>query len=66
MRRRRVTVFRHASQDICEQNTHADFTVKLAHPVDLGSTSNWEMGVCKFCVPPRRQYTKAPPLYIVT
>jgi len=36
-----------ASRDIYEQNTYADFTVKLAKPIDLSSTSNWELGVCE-------------------
>ena len=40
-----VTIFSNASRDIYEQNMHADFMVKLAQPVDLGSTSNWEVGL---------------------
>ena len=40
-----MTIFSNASRDIYDQNTHADFTVKLA--IDLGSTSNWEVGVCE-------------------
>jgi len=39
-----VTLFNNASRDIYEQNTHADFTVELAQTVDLGATSNWEVG----------------------
>ena len=50
-----VILFRNASRDIYEQNKHADFTVKLAHAVDLGSTSNWEVWPVKFRVSPRRQ-----------
>jgi len=42
-----VTLFSNASRDMYEQNTHADFTVKLAQPVDLGSTSYWEVGLCE-------------------
>jgi len=42
-----VTLLSNASRDIYEQNTHADYTVKLAQPIDLGSTSNWEVGVCE-------------------
>jgi len=42
-----VTLLSNASRDIYEQNTHADFTVKLAHPLDLGSASNWDVGVCE-------------------
>ena len=36
-----------ASRDIYDLNTHADFTVKLAQLIDLGSTSKWEVGVCE-------------------
>jgi len=42
-----VNLLSNASWDIYEQNSYADFTVKLAQPIDLGSTSNWEVGVCK-------------------
>jgi len=41
------TILSNASRDIYDQNTHADFTVKLAQPIDLGTTSNWEVGVCE-------------------
>ena len=41
-----VTLLSNVSRDIYEQNTHPDFTVKLAQPVDLGATSNWEVGLC--------------------
>jgi len=41
-----VTLFNYAWRDIYEQNTHADFSVKLTQPVDLGSTSNWEVVDC--------------------
>jgi len=42
-----VTLLSNALWDIYDQNTHADFTVKLAQPIDLGSTSKWEVGVCE-------------------
>ena len=42
-----VTVLSNASRDIYDQNTHADFTVKLAQPIDLGTTSKWELWVCE-------------------
>jgi len=42
-----VTLLSNASRDIYEQNTYEDFTVNLAQPIDLGSTSNWEVGVCE-------------------
>jgi len=34
-----VTLFSNASRDIYEQNTHDDFTVKQAQPVELLWTS---------------------------
>jgi len=40
-----VTLPSTASRDIYDLNTHANFTVKLAQPIDLGSTSKWEVGV---------------------
>jgi len=42
-----VTLLSNASRDIYDLNTHADFTVKLAQPIDLGTTSKWELWVCE-------------------
>jgi len=42
-----VTVLNNVSRDIYDMNTHADFTVKLAQPIDLDTTSKWEVGVCE-------------------
>jgi hypothetical protein len=42
-----VTLFSNSSQEMYENNTHADFTVKLSRPVDLGTSPNWEVGVCE-------------------
>ena len=56
-----VTLLNNASRDIYEQNTHADFTVKLAQPVDVVSTSSWEVGLCEisFSSPPMAEDTTA-------
>jgi len=58
-----VTLFRNAWRDIYEQDTHADFTVKLAQPVDLVSTSNWEEWLCEISCssppPPMEEETTA-------
>jgi len=56
-----VTLFSNASRDIYEQNTHADFTVKFAQPVDLGATSNWEVGLFEIpcSSPPMEEETLA-------
>jgi len=42
-----VTMFSNASREIYENNKHADFTVKLSRPIDLGTSTNWEVGVCE-------------------
>jgi len=42
-----VTLLSNASRDIYDLNTHADFTVKLDQPIDLGTTCKWEVGVCE-------------------
>jgi len=42
-----VTLLSTASREIYDLNTHADFMVKLVQPIDLGSTSKWEVGVCE-------------------
>jgi len=42
-----VRLFSSASREIYENNTHADFTVKLSRPIDLGTYTNWEVGVCE-------------------
>jgi len=56
-----VTLFSNASRDIFELNTHADITLKLAQPVDLVSTSNWEVGVCEISSPSPPWRRKPPP-----
>jgi len=40
-----VTLLSNASREIYNLNTHADFTVKQAQPIDLGTTSKCEEGV---------------------
>ena len=57
-----VTLFSKASRHIYEQNTHADFMVKLAQPMDLCSNSNWEAGLCEisFSSPPMEKEKFAP------
>ena len=41
------TVFSKPSRDFYEQNKHADFMVKHAQTLDLGSTAICEVGVCE-------------------
>ena len=45
-----VTLLSNASRKIYYLNTYADFTVKLAQPIDLSTTSKWEVGCPKFRV----------------
>ena len=52
-----VTLFSNASLILFSDNTVAAFTVKLAHPVDLGSTDNWDVGVCEVSYPPSKTGT---------
>jgi len=40
-----VTLLSNAAREIYDQNTHTDFTVKLAQTIVLGTTSKWEVGV---------------------
>ena len=42
-----VTLFSNASLEIYENNNHADLTVKLSRPIDLGTSPILEMGVCE-------------------
>ena len=42
-----TSLLSNASRDIYDKDTHADFTVKLAQPIDLGSPSKWEVEVCE-------------------
>jgi len=33
-----IALLSNALRDIYDQNTHSDFTVKMAQPIDLGTT----------------------------
>ena len=56
-----VTPFSNASQEIYENNTHADFTVTLSRPIALGTSTTWKVCVSEvsFSSPPPQS------LYIV-
>ena len=50
-----VTLFSNASTAIYTLNSQTRFTNSLALPVDLGSTSEWEVGLCEMSyAPPKR------------
>jgi len=42
-----VTLLSNVSRDIYDHNSHSDFTVKQAQPIELGSTSQWKVGICE-------------------
>jgi len=42
-----VTLFGNFSWDIYENNTNADFMVKLLRPIDLQKSSNWDVCECE-------------------
>jgi len=49
-----VTLFTNVSREIYNNN-HAEFTVKLSRHIDLGTSLNWEVGVCEVsCTSPPR------------
>ena len=51
-----VTLFSDASQKIYPDNTQAAFTIHLAQPIQLDSSSDWEVGLCEITYkPPKRQ-----------
>ena len=56
-----ITLFSNASQKLHPDHTLAECTIKLAQRIDLGSTDNWDVGLCKFsCPPPLRSSNKKP------
>jgi len=42
-----VTLFSNASIDLYPDNTRAVFTTHLADPIDLGTSTDWEVGLCE-------------------
>ena len=49
-----VTLFSNASQKIFPDNTLVTFTIHLAQPIDLGTSSDWEVGLCENTYKPPR------------
>jgi len=50
-----ITLFSIASAEIYTLNSQTKFTNRLAISVDLGSTSDWEVGLCEISyAPPKR------------
>ena len=40
-----ITLFSNASIDLYPDNTRAVFTIHFAHPIDLGTSSEWEVSL---------------------
>ena len=54
-----VTLYSIASQEIYPDNKQAAFTIHLAQPIDLGSSSDWEVGLREVTYkPPKRHIVK--------
>jgi len=50
-----ITLFSDASKDIYSLNSHTAFTNRLALPVNLGSSSDWVVGLAEISYkPPER------------
>ena len=50
-----ITLFSDASKEIYTLNSHSSFTNRLALPVDLGSSSDWLVGLAEISYkPPER------------
>ena len=50
-----VTLFSNASNEIYALNSQTSFTNRLAHSIDLGSSSDWEVGLSEITYkPPQR------------
>jgi len=47
-----ITLFSNASTDIYTWNWQTSFTNRLVHPIDLGSSSNWECGLAEITYKP--------------
>ena len=55
-----ITLLRNASQKVRSSNTLTEITIQLAQRIDLGSTDNWEVGLCEFNCPPPKSGTWKP------
>jgi len=55
-----VTLVSNSSNEMYKDNTLADFTIKLAQPIELNYAENWEVGVCKVTCPTSIVVTHCP------
>ena len=62
-----VTLFSNASTEIYILNSQTSFTNRLALPVDLGSSSDWEVGLAEITYrPPQRTIVQGAIIDVVT
>jgi len=47
-----LTLFSNASQALYPKNTISAFTSNLPQPIELGSSDQWEVGLCELTCPP--------------
>jgi hypothetical protein len=55
-----ITLFSNTSQHLYADNTIAAYTTRLAHPVQVGCTDDWEVGVCELSYPQPTTITVKP------
>ena len=50
-----ITLYSNASQELYPDNTQTAFTCHLVQPVDLGTSSDWKVGLSEITyLPPKR------------
>ena len=59
-----VTLFSNASTNLYPGNTIVTFTADLTRPIELGSSDNWEVGLCEFSYPPNNVGTFKPTIIV--
>ena len=62
-----VTLFSNASNEIYALNSQTSFTNRLAHPIDLDSSSDWEVGLSEITYkPPQRSIIQGAVLGVIS
>ena len=62
-----VTLFSNASKEVYPDNTLTAFRIHLAQPIDLGSSSDWEVGLAELSYnAPNRQIMQGSPVDVIS
>ena len=62
-----VTLFINASKEVYPDNTMKTFTIHLAQPIDLGSSSDWEVGLAELSYKaPNKQIMQGSPVDVIS